>query len=159
MSLVRMLYKDANIIIQMSTMNITDVTSKLKFIGKIKKGEKIDVGKMCAYPNTFFSRIYRTLFSIENRNITYDFIETTINYAFEIISVQHNSFSVKKQKINIATDLSLAIDGVINLKNTYDDDKFFCCRLDALVESIRLKLEQVNPNKEDNKEDSDTDIE
>ncbi len=128
--------------------NITDTISKLKFIGLIQKGEKINVRSMYVQPaNTIMTRISRTFITTDNRNNTYNFIEGVINRSFEIITISLTKDPIKsidKRLVkNLLHDLSKSITGIKNLRDTYAYDSMFCCRLDTMVESIESRLSDI----------------
>lgn len=124
-----------------------DVISKLKFIGLIQKGEKINVRSMCVQSDTLMTRLYRTFISVDNRTNAYNFIEGVVNRSFELITIALAKDPVKnvdrRLVKNIIDDLTKAITGIQNLRETYTHDNMFCCRLDALVQSIELKLRDI----------------
>ena len=128
--------------------NISDVISKLKFIGLIQKGEKINVKGMCVQQDTFFTRFMRTFVTSDNRTNAYNFIEGVINRSFEIITLSLNKETVrnvdKRLVVHIIIDLKKSIVGIKNLKDTYTTDIMFCCKLDALVECIESKLKDIS---------------
>ena len=127
--------------------NISDTTSKLKFIGLIQKGEKINVRNMCVQQDTFFTRVVRTFITLDNRTNAYNFIEVIINRSFEIIvlSLTKDPFkSIDKRLVkNMFQDLTKSIVGIRNLKETYSGDIMFCCKLDSLIEMIDSRLNDI----------------
>ena len=122
----------------------SDILSKLKFIGKIQKGEKINVKYLYVQPSNWFTRLSRTFYLTDNRMNAFNFIESTINRCFEIISVQKQTKGVTSFKLieNILTDIKDAIVGIQNLKDTYSYDVMFCCKLDTLVDSINFRINE-----------------
>ena len=126
----------------------SDVVSKLKFIGLIQKGEKINVRSMCVQPDTFITRFSRTFISMDNRTNAYNFIEGVVNRSFDIISISLSKDPIKsidkRLSKNIIEDLGKAITGIKNLRETYVHDIMFCCRLDALIQGIESRLRDIN---------------
>uniref|UniRef100_A0A6C0KV56 Uncharacterized protein n=1 Tax=viral metagenome TaxID=1070528 RepID=A0A6C0KV56_9ZZZZ len=126
------------------TMDATtsDVLSKLKFIGKIQKGEKINVKYLYVQPSNWFTRLSRTFYMTDNRMNAYNFIETTIGRCFEIITVNKQTKTSTSFKLveNILADIKDAIIGIQNFKDTYSYDVMFCCKLDTLIDSIRFRI-------------------
>jgi hypothetical protein len=61
-----------------------EIISRLKFIGKIQKGEKINVKHMCIQPEGFITTISRTLINQCNRHTCLIFIKNTILKSFEL---------------------------------------------------------------------------
>jgi septation ring formation regulator EzrA len=122
-----------------------EIISKLKFIGRLQKGEKINVKYMYVQQDGFSTMISRTLINQDNRSNTLNFIQNTINRAFELISVYEKS-ETKADKItciNIINDLKKAKIGMINLKETYLLDIMFGCNMDTLLQSIDAKLTDI----------------
>jgi hypothetical protein len=77
----------------------------------------------------------------------YNFIESTVNRCFEIISVnrQTKGFCCSKLIENILTDIREAIVGIQNFKDTYSYDVMFCCKLDTLIDTIQFRLNEFEP--------------
>ena len=126
-----------------------EIISKIKFIGKIQIGEKIDLKNMHLQSDGLYTQITRTI-NQENRNKTLVFIQDTISKAFEIIKCYENSIKSadKIMCTNIVSDLRFSRNGLNNLKETYAYDIKFCCDIDVLIEMINAKLceiEIINP--------------
>jgi hypothetical protein len=140
---MRLLFK--NLIMDQNT---SEVISKLKFIGKIQKGEKINVRTLCVQPNNWFTTIVRTLFNTDNRANAYNFIESIINRSFDIINVNRVSISIVNRQIveNVILDLKQAVIGISNMKDTYEFDVMYCCKLDTLVQSINSRISEITIN-------------
>ena len=83
-----------------------EIISKLKFIGKIQIGEKIDLKNMHLQSDGLYTQITRTI-NQENRTKTLVFIQDTISKAFEIIKCYENSIKSadKIMCTNIVSDL------------------------------------------------------
>ena len=62
-----------------------EVISKLKFIGKITKGDKINTTYMFVQPEGYYTSISRSFSSYENRNNTYTFVKQVISRTFEML--------------------------------------------------------------------------
>ena len=124
--------------------NTSDVISKLKFIGKIQKGEKINVRFLYVQPHNWLTSITRTLFNNDNRKNAFNFIENIVNRSFEIINYNKLSIYPIHREIvkNIVADLKQAIIGILNLKSTYEFDTMYCCQLDTLVESVSSRISE-----------------
>lgn len=144
-------YKEMFFIFKLIIMdpNTADVISKLKFIGRIQKGEKINVRSLSVQQNNWFTSIIRTLINTDNRVNAYNFIETIINRSFEIVNCSRLSVSVTSRELvlNMLTDLKQAMIGISNLKDTYEFDVMYCCKLDTLVESVQSRLVELETYK------------
>ena len=157
-----------------STMTDTttmEVISRIKFIGRIQKGQKINTRGLYLEQDGWFTRFSRTLLNYDNRANALNFIETTINRCFEIISLNFNSQKISERclVLNLVSDLKVALQGTSNLKETYMNDHFFCCELDALVqrttarlveleEEMKTTLDLLKQNENGNYNEDDTNI-
>jgi len=135
-----------------------EVISRLKFIGKVQKGEKINVKYMFVQPEGIATRISRTLINQDNRQNTLNFVRTTVNRIFEIINTYSSSHKESQRHIcaHIIQDLKTSKNGLRNLKETYLSDIKFCCDMDTILQDIDAKLSEIEPKDEN---DSDTDRE
>ena len=136
-----------------------EVISKLKFIGKIQKGDKINVKYMLVQPRGITTTVYRTLITPDNRGNTLNFVRNTINRSFEIISAYTSSAKRSQRHIgkNVLIDLKVSKNGLKNLKETYVDDIKFCCDMDTILQEIDAKLVEMSENDSDEDEESDDD--
>lgn len=141
-----------------SNLNIMEsdkeVISRLKFIGKVQKGDKINVKYMFVQPEGIVTRLSRTLINQDNRNNTLNFLRSTVTRTFEIISTYSSSTKESHRHIcsHIIKDLQQSKIGLINLKDTYISDIKFTCDIDTLIQEIDAKLKEIEPieNKEEN---------
>ena len=129
--------------------NTQETISKLKFIGRIKKGDKINTKHMYVQPSGFGTSISRTFFNQDNRGNALSYCQETVNRSFElIISYQRSSSEADKAIFNnIIEDLNNSMGGIANLKTTYITDTKFCCDMDTLLQSISAKINIYNANK------------
>ena len=67
------IFKDASVFNINNMESDKEVISRLKFIGKIQKGEKINVKYMFVQPKGIATRISRTIINQDNRNNTLNF--------------------------------------------------------------------------------------
>lgn len=125
-----------------------EVISRLKFIGKVQKGEKINVKYMFVQPKGLATKISRTLISQDNRSNTLNFIRETISRTFEILSMYliSQKESQKNICIHVINDLKQSKNGLINIKDTYLDDIKFTCDIDTLLQEIDSKLLEIQPS-------------
>lgn len=122
--------------------NLKDIISKLKFIGKIQKGDKINVKYLYVQPKGVVTTISRSFFYQDNRGNTLSFLENVITKTLEIISNYENTDDHFEKVLcnNIVKDLVLSKNGFDNLKETYIEDIKFCCDIDTLIQLINIKL-------------------
>ena len=121
--------------------NNKETISRLKFIGKIQIGEKVNLKYMYIQNDGLITQLYRILFQ-ESRVKTLTFLQDTINKSFEILKCYHNTKkkSDKIMCINLIQDLRNSKAGLLNLKETYIQDIKFCCDIDTLLQLIDAKL-------------------
>lgn len=116
-----------------------EIISKLKFIGRIKKGEKIDTHHMTVQRCGIITSIIRTAWYQDNRNNTLNFIQTIIESSFDVLQKFTNQSD--ERMINyMITDLKGSKNGIDALKETYVSDLKFCCDLDTIVQLIDTRL-------------------
>jgi hypothetical protein len=124
-----------------------DNISRLKFIGKIKKGEKINIKDMYVQPNNILTKINRSFVNVDNRNNTLSFILDTIKRSFDELIFHLDRSKENLFDMNISTnmiyDLENSKQGLINLKDTYNDDLMFCCKVDTIIQDIDARLEEL----------------
>ena len=116
--------------------------SRLKFIGKIKAGEKLNLRNMALQTNSFVTQFLRTIFQDDNRNKTLLFLQDTIIKTFDLIKFYEETRNISEEFLfhNIIIDLVNAKKGLENLKKTYINDIKFICDLDVIIQMIDLKL-------------------
>jgi hypothetical protein len=117
--------------------------SKLKFIGNIKKGEKVNTRHMYTQPNGLSTSIVRTFIYQDNRGNVLNFCQETISRAFELLITYERSEKNTEQVLfgHLLSDLQLATNGLTNLKFTYIEDTKFCCDMDTLLQIINARLD------------------
>lgn len=127
--------------------NQPEIISRLKFIGKLKKGDKINTRNMFVQSDGMITRLVRTFINQDNRLNTLSFVQETIRRSFDLLEKYDESSDKKCEKLkeNIINDLQNSTNGINNLKNTYCGDVKFCCDMDTLLQLILAKLgnEQV----------------
>ena len=126
-----------------------EIISKLKFIGKIKKGEKINTRHMYVQPDGLGTSIIRTFIYQDNRGNVLNFCQETISRAFELLVTYERSENNTEHVLfsHLLVDLQQATTGIMNLKFTYIADTKFCCDMDTLLQIITAKLDGYS-NKE-----------
>lgn len=122
--------------------NTKEIISRIKFIGKIQPGDKINTRYMYIQPKTFLTSLSRTLFSYDNRVNTITFLQESIYRCFDLITLLeiNNKDSDKFVIDNILKDLIESKKGIINLKQTYETDIKFCCDIDTIIEYMDARL-------------------
>jgi hypothetical protein len=120
-----------------------EIVSKLKFIGKIKKGEKINTRHMYVQPDGLGTSIIRTFIYQDNRGNVLNFCQETISRAFELLVTYERSENNTEHVLfsHLLVDLQQATTGLMNLKFTYIADTKFCCDMDTLLQIITARLD------------------
>ena len=121
-----------------------EIITRLKFIGMIKKNEKLDIKSMKVQSNTLWTSLYRFIYQ-ESKDTTLTFLTSTYNRVFELVHVctLSSKSSDKILCVNIINDLIRSVIGLENLETTYADDLLFICNLQALEELIDIKLKEI----------------
>ena len=122
-----------------------EVISRLKFIGKLQKGEKTNVKYMFVQSESIITSVSRYLIHQDNRQNTLNMVKDTIDKSFDIISLYSISDKKSQQQIctNIIQDLKSVKNGVKNLKETYIIDTKFCCDMDTILQGIDARLSEI----------------
>ena len=122
--------------------NQQETISKLKFLGRVNKGEKINVKEMTLQTESYMTSMSRSLWFVDNRNNTLSFIQNTIQGAFALLKIllQTSTISNKELAKVVVKDIDNARSGIANLKTTYSEDTYFCCEVDTYTEMLKAKL-------------------
>lgn len=123
-------------------LSTQEVLTRLKFIGTIQPGEKLNVSRLrIEDPASYIAPIMR-YFSNESRQETYNFVYGIIEQAFTILFTLAPSTKISDGMVcnNILQDLNQALQGVKSLQETYRDDKMFVCELETLIQAVESKI-------------------
>jgi len=121
-----------------------EILTRIKFIGTIQPGEKIDTANLRVETNNIITPLKRTIFG-ESRSVTYSFLHNTIDRAFAILHSYATTDKISDRMMcaNIMKDLSKAIFGLRNMQTTYKEDKMCVCNLETLIEAIDARMVEV----------------
>ena len=122
-----------------------EIIPRIKFIGKIQKGEKMNVKHMQVQPDSIFTKISRSFIHTDTRSNTYTFVNYSIKKGFEIL-YQHLDSEKQFDRIlciNLMNDLRNCKEGLQNIRETYIEDLMFCCKIDALIEETDARIHDV----------------
>ena len=136
------------------------ITSRLKFMSKIKTGEKINIRELYIRDNEsvvqrFLRSIknYATIISgaeiVESKDATLQFIRETLNTAIDLIIIykgQDDQFKTKLAELLIK-NLEDAKGGISNIINTYNYDRKFLAEASATIETIEAKISSMKEKK------------
>jgi hypothetical protein len=95
-----------------------ETLSNLKFICKLKRGDKINISRMIVQPNSILTTISRTIFNQDNRKNTLTFINQTVTKSFEILKklkTSNHIYSISMSD-HLIKDLINAKEGMNCLK-------------------------------------------
>ena len=124
-----------------------ETISRLKFIGKIQIGDKVNLKNMYIQPDGLITQISRSILQ-DSRSKTLVFLQDTISKTFEILKCYEKT-KKNADKImcaNLINDLKNSKNGLSNLKETYSMDIKFTCDLDTLLQTIDAKLSEIESN-------------
>jgi hypothetical protein len=138
-------FKDANCYYNKEMVNHKEILSRLKFIGKIEKGNKINTKHIYVQNDSFFTAFSRTFLRQDNRWNTVTFIQETIFRGFEILDTYERSSKPDEKSLctHIIKDLKKCKDGINNIKSTYIADTKFCCDMDTILILVSSKLDSI----------------
>jgi hypothetical protein len=122
-----------------------EILSNLKFISRIKAGEKLNVSSMTIQQESIMNTVMRTLFYTDGRNKSLAFIHEWITRAIEAIRC-YGERPTKLNSIvraNLVEDLIKCKQGLRNLCETYVDDVKCQCNLETLIQTIDSQLEDM----------------
>lgn len=124
--------------------SITEVVTRIKLIGSIKDGEKLNVKNMSIQPKSLWTSLTRAFYQ-ENRDDTTCFISSSINRGFEIIDSKLTSTNTSDKLLcrKCIADIRASICGIRNLQNTYCHDRRTGCLLQAIIERITNQLYEL----------------
>jgi hypothetical protein len=123
-----------------------DMLASLKFIGQIRRSEKICVKDKLVLPDTYTTSFHRTFVNPETRDDTFNFINKSIKDAFGLLKKYgecKNGFE-KVLTTHILADLESAKSGLQNIKATYNSDIMFSCKIDTLLQEIEARMTFFN---------------
>jgi len=153
---------------------VKDVISKLRFLSKIKPGEKVNVKELFVRDNnSIFQRFIRSIRNLsaegaESKESTLHFIEQVTDETLDLICTFRSS-SNDDYKIGLSDILIKNLEqskrGIRNLFKTYEYDRMFVSQAEAILQTLdvrikNLKLEHVmKPNFEEYYNKSDHELE
>lgn len=130
--------------IDTSERYVHDVITKLKFVSKLQKNEKIDLRTFTIVPVDYWtSRFYRALFARdESRDATREFIRGLIDSALTLarMYLEKESSEHFEMGLLLLTTVEETSPGIENLKSTYEDDRMFVSSMETIVERYRAKI-------------------
>lgn len=116
-----------------------EVISRVKFIGLVKRDEKINTRLILKQPNTIYTKLTRWLVFPDNRANTLKFITSTMCRAFEILEKFLTDGETELAR-SLIGDIEHAKNGLYNLIETYQADTKLCCDFSVLLQNMDAKL-------------------
>ena len=123
------------------------ILTRLKFISKVKIGDKINTrNHLAIQPNNFITRISRTIVLQDSRTNALLFISDTIIQAIELIDNFKNSQRIADKNLLkiLLIDLKSAKTGINNLSDTYCDDLIIVSEFQTILQNIDFTLEEFD---------------
>jgi|UniRef100_A0A6C0D0S6 hypothetical protein len=135
--------------------NNKETLSRLKFIGKIQKSEKINTKYLGIQQEGVITKLLRTLYYQDNRANTLIFLQSTIQRAMEILKLYEKSDqeSDRMHIPHIVHDLYCSKAGLENIKETYSTDVKLVCDIEFLIQYIDSTLCKYPETKEEETSD------
>jgi hypothetical protein len=129
-------YRDIEFTLEDIFINLT-LISKIEVGNKLTQNEKyINIDN-----NWMLSSITRWMFG-HNRTTSIQFLTAIFVKAFEYNeTLKDKTTESMQQLLRLNTDLKNAINGLVNLKQTYYYDKLTQSELDVMIDNIRSKLD------------------
>lgn len=128
-------------------MQSREIITRLKFISKVKVGDKINTRHhLSIQPNNFLTRISRTVILQDSRTNALLFISETINSAIELVEKIKNSdraLDINMIKI-LLIDLKGSKVGIQNLAETYSDDLIIVSNFETIIQNIDFILDSLS---------------
>jgi hypothetical protein len=119
-----------------------ELISRIKFISKIKQGDKINTKGFFIQNDSLLSKISRSFLYQDTRTNTINFISETLLQVFHLLKlyVSTEKLSDISMCINVIEDIINMKKGIINLQNTYQDDAIIVSKFETFVQEIDSKL-------------------
>ena len=117
------------------------VCSRLNFLSRLQKGDKIHVRNLIIQPRSWATSLYRTFVPCNRKDAVY-FCRQVFEDAKN--AMQHASDGKLQELLN--SHVKSAIIGVQNMKVTYEADHMVCSELDTIVVDIQTFIQNMQHN-------------
>lgn len=135
---------------------VLEIISKLKFLSKIRLGEKLNVKEMFVRDNdSLTQRVLRTIRNttaylggaepVESKEATLKFVQQIINGAISMIAAfnkQHNDINQRYIKM-LTENIEKSKEGIRNLIATYQGDRKFISEAEATMQTLQAKIQSL----------------
>lgn len=125
---------------------VNEISSKLKFIAKIKENEVLDTRSVSLMEVGWKTSLYRTFIArCESKETTYDFFSSAINSSFELIEkyISYEDRFFKDIAMMLIKDLRSAKQGMINHMKTYARYEHHVSKVETLIINIDIRLDSI----------------
>jgi len=135
---------------------VQDVIGRLKFISKIKSGEKLNVRELFVRDNdSVLQRVIRTIRNfgtylsasdvVESKEATITFIQDTLNQAINLIMIYCKEDDEFKKNVAsiIVENLEKSKIGIKNSIETYQNDRKFISRVEAIIQTMEIRIKSM----------------
>jgi hypothetical protein len=120
-------------------LSLDDVIVNLNVLSNIKVGNKLyHNNNYLNINNNYFSFIYRWYNNI-NRHDSIEFINIILVETFKYNNLLYNNHVLL---FRLTDSLQNSINGLENLKITYNGDKLIVSKIDCMIDSIRSKIDE-----------------
>ena len=139
-----------------SSNKVEQVISHLKFLSKIRPGEKLNTSELFVRNNdSVFQRVIRTLRNVsslvsagtssETKEATLEFIQATINEAIAIITVYRADKDQFRNNIAdiLVNNLEGSKIGIRNVISTYQNDRKFISQVAAIMQTLEARIQNL----------------
>jgi len=119
--------------------------TRLKFIGKLQPGDKIDSKSIKVESTSLWTPIKRLFLTGDSRDTSLDFFRSTIERCLEILAGKLSSSAVSDKIFCAHTlkDLIRAVNGLQNSQKTYADDNFTFCELEVIIQGVQARIFEI----------------
>jgi hypothetical protein len=124
-----------------SELTTEDIFINLKLISKIDVGDKLtfkttESEKYINIESSYIPSITRWLHNVDRKKCV-NFVSNIVCQSFKIIDTTNDIQLI----LRFTSEYRNVINGLMNLKQTYSDDKLIQSEIDVLIENIRSKIE------------------
>jgi len=130
-------------LIEFTELTLEDIFINLRLLSKLEVGNKLIKNNNNLNIDSSFLQSFTRWMNGTNRNDNLNFITYILNSAFDQIEklIKLNTSESTQLFIRLTADLKNCTSGLLNLKNTYYNDKLIQSEIDVMIDNIRTKLD------------------
>ncbi len=138
----------SNISTSNDTLTLDDIFVNLRVLSKLEIGNKLIKNNKYLNIDTSYLQFFYRWYNGINRNNTIEFIIPILDKAFEISDqlIELKSEESAQLLYRLNTELKNSVNGLLNLKQTYNFDKLIQSEIDVMIDNIRTKLDISSKN-------------